>query len=295
MRGPEVRNRCFGDANTDSKRYQLGGSCQEHRRRGAKSRVKARREPRVTPWGAGPRHPSGLAGAVAHAWIRAPVVAPAKVDRVDPIVQAAARGGRGTRAVSPCAGADIDNPTCAPATLGWPETAVASGPRALGTASPVCHDEVRSTGVPHEPVRSRCREARQGRHADGASVHVPSFQLTEGQPPPIAANGGLSWMAFDRDGGAGTAAATEAALRQVAEGEVQAVIDRLENAPSGPVETRWGVGFRTWEERSAHDAGSPVYWRRRGPYPLRYPNRRPDRFSRTRPGSPNGSRSLPVD
>ena len=32
------------------------------------------------------------------------------------------------------------------------------------------------------------------------SVYVPPLQLTEGQPPPIAANGGLSYMSFDRDG-----------------------------------------------------------------------------------------------
>ena len=44
-----------------------------------------------------------------------------------------------------------------------------------------------------------------------SSVYVPPLQLTEGQPPPIAANGGLSYMSFDRDGDAGTAAATEAA------------------------------------------------------------------------------------
>ena len=76
------------------------------------------------------------------------------------------------------------------------------------------------------------------------SVYVPHFQLTEGQPPPIAANGGVSYMAFDRDGDAGTAAATEAAFIQIAEGEGQAVIDRLDNAPPGPIETKWGVGFR---------------------------------------------------
>ena len=52
-----------------------------------------------------------------------------------------------------------------------------------------------------------------------SSVYVPPLQLTEGQPPPIAANGGLSYMSFDRDGDAGTAAAMEAALPQIAEGE----------------------------------------------------------------------------
>jgi hypothetical protein len=54
-----------------------------------------------------------------------------------------------------------------------------------------------------------------------SSVYVPPLQLTEGQPPPIAANGGLSYMSFDRDGDAGTAAATAAALHQLAEGKGQ--------------------------------------------------------------------------
>ena len=34
--------------------------------------------------------------------------------------------------------------------------------------------------------------------------------------------------------------ATEAAFIQIAEGEGQAVIDRLDNAPPGPIETKWG-------------------------------------------------------
>ena len=81
-----------------------------------------------------------------------------------------------------------------------------------------------------------------------SSVYVPSLQLTEGQPPPIAAHGGLSYMSFDRDGDAGTAVATEEALRQIAEGEGQAVIDMIENAPPGPIKTKWGLGFRGYEE-----------------------------------------------
>ena len=80
------------------------------------------------------------------------------------------------------------------------------------------------------------------------SVYVPTLQLTEGQPPPIAANGGLSYMSFDRDGDAGTAAAIEAALDQIAEGHAQAFIDRIEHAPPGPIETEWGLGFRGYEE-----------------------------------------------
>ncbi|MDA1101472.1 MAG: CmcJ/NvfI family oxidoreductase [Proteobacteria bacterium] len=81
-----------------------------------------------------------------------------------------------------------------------------------------------------------------------SAVFVPALQLTDGQPAPIAANGGLSYMSFDRDGDAGTAAATAAALQQIAGGEGQAVIDRLDNAPPGPIETKWGVGFREYAE-----------------------------------------------
>ena len=78
--------------------------------------------------------------------------------------------------------------------------------------------------------------------------YVPLFQLTKGQPPPIAANGGLSYMSFERDGDAGTVAATKAALRQIAEGEGQAVIDMIEKAPAGPIQTKWGPGYRTYAE-----------------------------------------------
>ena len=38
---------------------------------------------------------------------------------------------------------------------------------------------------------------------EDAKIHVapyvPSLQRTEGQPPPVAANGGLSYMSFDDD------------------------------------------------------------------------------------------------
>ena len=64
-----------------------------------------------------------------------------------------------------------------------------------------------------------------------SSAYVPPLQRTQGQPPPIAANGGLSYMSFDRNGDAGTAAALEDALAQIAEGEGQRVIDMIDNAP----------------------------------------------------------------
>jgi hypothetical protein len=81
-----------------------------------------------------------------------------------------------------------------------------------------------------------------------SSVYVPPLQRTKGQPAPIAANGGLSYMSFDRNGDAGTAAATAAALQLLAEGKGQELTERLDQAPPGPVETKWGVGFRSYSE-----------------------------------------------
>ena len=91
------------------------------------------------------------------------------------------------------------------------------------------------------------------KHVSGAadripSAYVPPFQLTKGQSAPIAANGGLSYMSLDRNGDAGTAAATRDALDQLTKGEGQAVIDMIESAPPGPIKTKWGIGFRTQSE-----------------------------------------------
>ena len=91
-----------------------------------------------------------------------------------------------------------------------------------------------------------------------SSAFVPPLQLTEGQPLPIAANGGLSYMSFDRDGDAGTAAAMEAALLQIAKGEGQAVIDMLDNSPPGPIETKWGAGFRSYAECLEHISANNI-------------------------------------
>ena len=81
-----------------------------------------------------------------------------------------------------------------------------------------------------------------------ATPYVPPLQLTDGQPAPIAANGGLSYMSFDRNGDAGTQAATDAAFALIDSGEGQAVTDWLDNAPPGPIETKWGTGFRRYSE-----------------------------------------------
>ncbi len=101
--------------------------------------------------------------------------------------------------------------------------------------------------------------------------YVPAPQLTEGQPPPIAANGGLSYMSFDRDGDAGTAAALEAALDQIAEGRARAFIDRIDSAPPGPIETEWGPGFRDYGECLDHIRATGVEAPEGGvALPLRY-------------------------
>lgn len=81
-----------------------------------------------------------------------------------------------------------------------------------------------------------------------SSAYVPTLELTAGQAEPVAANGGLSYMSFDVDGDAGTTAATEEALRTIKTGEGQAVIDMIDNAPPGGIETRWGLGFRNHRE-----------------------------------------------
>jgi hypothetical protein len=94
--------------------------------------------------------------------------------------------------------------------------------------------------------RTAAERSRAAETKTASSAYVPTLQRTEGQPPPIAANGGLSYMSFDRDGDAGTAAAIEDALAQVAEGEGQRVVEMIDNAPPGPIETKWGVGFRDY-------------------------------------------------
>ncbi len=78
--------------------------------------------------------------------------------------------------------------------------------------------------------------------------YVPSPELTVGQGTPIAANGGQSYMALDNNGDAGTAAATRAALDLISSGSARRVTEQLENAPPGPIETPWGVGFRRYAE-----------------------------------------------
>jgi hypothetical protein len=78
-------------------------------------------------------------------------------------------------------------------------------------------------------------------------------------------------MSFDRNGDAGTAAATAAALRQITEGEGQAVSAMLDHAPPGPIETKWGVGFRSYPECLEHIRSNNIEAPKGGVVvPLRY-------------------------
>ena len=125
------------------------------------------------------------------------------------------------------------------------------------------------------------------------SAYVPPLQRTEGQPPPIAAHGGLSYMAFDRDGDAGTAVALQDALAEIAEGEGQRVTDMIAKAPPGPINTKWGLGFRDYDEcvstSASRTASKPrkAAWRCRCPIPSTSgrptPSSRPTLSGATRP------------
>jgi hypothetical protein len=78
--------------------------------------------------------------------------------------------------------------------------------------------------------------------------YVPPLQVTAGQAAPIAANGGLSYYSFDVGGDAGTGKALEDALAEIATGESDRVIEMIAEAPPGPIETRWGPAFRSFDE-----------------------------------------------
>src|SRR5262249_39934485 len=91
-----------------------------------------------------------------------------------------------------------------------------------------------------------CRNCRRSRRIRGRRLQVNCFRqnATAGHSPH---NSAVARHPIDRDGDAGTAAALEDALAQIAEGEGQRVIDMIDNAPPGPINTRWGPGFRDYE------------------------------------------------
>jgi hypothetical protein len=95
-------------------------------------------------------------------------------------------------------------------------------------------------------------ENNDGVRVSAISAYVPPLQSTAGQPSPVAAHGGLSYMAFSRDGDAGTSAALEDARIEILGGEERGMLDMIEAAPPGPIETQWGLGFRGYEECVDH-------------------------------------------
>ena len=84
------------------------------------------------------------------------------------------------------------------------------------------------------------------------ATYVPPLELTAGQPAPVAANDGWSYLRYERNGDAGTGVATEHALEQAVAGVGREVDELLANAPPGPIETPWGIGFRRYAECLAH-------------------------------------------
>ncbi len=88
--------------------------------------------------------------------------------------------------------------------------------------------------------------------AKPVSAYVPPLERTAGQPEPIAAHGGLSYMALEKDGDAGTEAALQDALDLIEEGEGHRVAEMIANAPPGPIANKWGDGFRSFDECLAY-------------------------------------------
>ena len=102
-------------------------------------------------------------------------------------------------------------------------------------------------------------------------AYVPEIELTAGQPAPIAANGGLSYMSFDQDGDAGTRRAISDALALIEAGDAWAATSYLDDASSGPIETKWGIGFRRFSECMAYIRESGMHAPEGGiVVPLRY-------------------------
>src|SRR6516225_2839670 len=94
---------------------------------------------------------------------------------------------------------------------------------------------------------------------DGTVAYVPPLERTAGQPEPIAAHGGLSYMALDKDGDAGTAVALEDALAEIASGESQRLTEMIDKAPPGGVALP--LPYTVYERPSYSVVPSNAIWR----------------------------------
>ena len=79
-------------------------------------------------------------------------------------------------------------------------------------------------------------------------AYIPKPEYTKGQPAPIAANKGLSYMSFDCNGDGGSTAATLAALDQIRGKQNNRSELNAASRSDGGILTKWGIGFREYEE-----------------------------------------------
>ena len=79
-------------------------------------------------------------------------------------------------------------------------------------------------------------------------AYIPKPEYTKGQPAPIAANNGLSYMSFDSNGDGGSKAATLAALDQIRGKQNNRSELNAASRSDGGILTKWGIGFREYEE-----------------------------------------------
>ena len=79
-------------------------------------------------------------------------------------------------------------------------------------------------------------------------AYIPKPEYTKGQPAPIAANNGLSYMSFDNNGDGGSTAATLAALDQIRGKQNNSSELNATSRSDGGILTKWGIGFREYEE-----------------------------------------------
>ena len=79
-------------------------------------------------------------------------------------------------------------------------------------------------------------------------AYIPKPEYTKGQPAPIAANKGLSYMSFDSNGDGGSTAATLAALDQIRGKQNNRSELNAASRSDGGILTKWGIGFREYEE-----------------------------------------------
>ena len=83
-------------------------------------------------------------------------------------------------------------------------------------------------------------------------AYIPEPEYTKGQPAPIVANNGLSYMSFDSNGDGGSTVATLVALNQIRETKNKTSDSNLEAGSDGGILTKWGVGFKEYEECVAY-------------------------------------------